>query len=274
MKIFVPAQSSESINYVLLKIEAKRLKFERKSCENAAFSVYCGYFDSFQAVDLSMTLRFFILLGFTLLLGAKQATAWGFWAHRQINRVAVFTLPEEMFPFFRQHIEYLTKHATDPDSRRSVDAEEAPRHYIDLDHYGTYPFESLPRHWNDAVACFTEDTLKAYGIVPWNIQSVYYRLVKAFQEQDKERILKLCADLGHYVADAHVPLHATINYNGQFTNQHGIHSLLESRCPELFHPAYDFVVGPAPLFANPLKRIWEVVLESAAAVDTVLSAEC
>jgi len=213
------------------------------------------------------------LFGVLLLLLPTLVGAWGFWAHRQINRVAVFTLPDEMFPFFRHHVEYLTKHATDPDSRRSVDAEEAPRHYIDLDHYGTYPFDSLPRSWNDAVARYTEDTLKAYGIVPWNIQSVYYRLVKAFQQKDKERILKLCADLGHYVADAHVPLHATINYNGQFTNQHGIHSLLESRCPELFHPTYDFVVGRAPLFANPLKRIWEVVLESAAAVDTVLSAE-
>lgn len=219
---------------------------------------------------MRMLTSFFVVL---MLLPSHQTEAWGFWAHRQINRVAVFTLPEDMFPFFRHHVEYLTKHATDPDSRRSVDPEEAPRHYIDLDYYGCYPFDSLPRHWKDAVGRFTEDTLRAYGILPWNVQSVYYRLVKAFEEKDKERILKLCADLGHYVADAHVPLHATINYNGQFTNQHGIHSLLESRCPELFHPNYDFVVGTAPLFANPLKRIWEVVLESAAAVDTVFAAE-
>lgn len=208
-----------------------------------------------------------------LLWPVLPAGSWGFWAHRQINRVAVFTLPPEIFPFFRHHIEYLTAHATDPDSRRSADPEEAPRHYIDLDYFGAHPFDSLPRRWQDAVARYTEDTLKAYGIVPWHIQRMYYRLVDAYKEGNKERILKICADLGHYVADAHVPLHATLNYNGQLTNQHGIHSLLESRIPELFHQAYDFVVGPAPLFANPLSRIWEVVLQSAAAVDTVLSCE-
>lgn len=217
-------------------------------------------------------LRACLLLLF-FVLPTTPAESWGFWAHRQINRVAVFTLPEEIFPFFRHHIEYLTAHATDPDSRRSAVPEEAPRHYIDLDYYGTYPFDSLPRRWQDAVARYSEDTLQAYGIVPWHVQRMYYRLVEAFKEGDEERILKTCADLGHYVADAHVPLHATLNYNGQLTNQHGIHSLLESRIPELFHENFDFVVGPAPLFANPLNRIWEVVLQSAAAVDTVFAAE-
>lgn len=217
--------------------------------------------------------RWLLFFSAILLLPVNQAGAWGFWAHRQINRVAVFTLPEDIFPFFRHHVEYLTKHATDPDSRRSVDAEEAPRHYIDLDYYGQYPFDSLPRTWKEAAERYTEDTLKAYGIVPWHVQRMYYRLVEAYKQKDKERILRLCADIGHYVADAHVPLHATLNYNGQLTNQHGIHSLLESRCPELFHQQYDFIVGPAPLFANPLKHIWEAVLQSAAAVDTVLSAE-
>lgn len=206
-------------------------------------------------------------------LPVYSVKGWGFWAHRQINRVAVFTLPEELFPFFRANLEYLTKHATDPDSRRSVDAAEAPRHYIDLERYGTYPFDSLPRTWNEAVAKFSEDTLQAYGIVPWHVQRLYYRLIDAYKQKDKERILRLCADLGHYVADAHVPLHTTINYNGQLTNQHGIHSLLETRCPELFQYHYDYVVGPAPLFANPLVHIWEVILQSAAAVDTVFRAE-
>lgn len=249
------------------------MKSVRKSCVFAAFSVFRLFPPARLSVNLSMRYTTLLLLLCLCVLPLSQTGAWGFWAHRQINRVAVFTLPDEMFPFFRHHVEYLTKHATDPDSRRSSDPEEAPRHYIDLDYYGPYPFDSLPRSWQEAVARYTEDTLKAYGIVPWHIQRMYYRLVEAYKAKDKERILKLCADLGHYVADAHVPLHATLNYNGQLTNQHGIHSLLESRLPELFHAQYDFVVGPAPLFANPLKRIWEVVLQSAAAVDTVLSAE-
>jgi hypothetical protein len=214
-----------------------------------------------------------ILVLLACVLPYKQAGSWGFWAHQQINRVAVFTLPEEMFPFFRHHVEFLTAHAVDPDKRRSTDPEEAPRHYIDLDYYGHHPFDSLPRRWHEAVDRYSEDTLKAYGIVPWHVQRMFYRLVEAFRQKEKDRILKLCADLGHYVSDAHVPLHATLNYNGQLTGQHGIHSLLESRLPELFHESYDLVVGRAALFNSPLDRIWEVLLESAAAVDTVLDKE-
>ena len=37
----------------------------------------------------------------------------------------------------------------------------------------------------------------------------------------------LRADLGHYLADAHVPLH-TGNYSSQRTNQTGIHALWET----------------------------------------------
>jgi len=43
---------------------------------------------------------------------------WGFYGHKRINRVAIFTLPPEMFGFYKEHIEYLTEHAVDPDKRR------------------------------------------------------------------------------------------------------------------------------------------------------------
>ena len=123
--------------------------------------------------------------------------------------------------------------------------EEAPRHYIDIDHYGQNPFQVMPRKWTDAVEKFSEDTLLTYGIVPWHIQTVYNRLVKVFEEKDIDYILKNSADLGHYVSDAHVPLHTTENYNGQLTNQKGIHAFWESRLPELFPDNYDYLVGTA-----------------------------
>jgi hypothetical protein len=55
------------------------------------------------------------------------------------------------------------------------------------------------------------------------------RLTRAFKEHDRERILRYSADLGHYIGDAHVPLHCTRNYNGQLSGQHGIHGFWESR---------------------------------------------
>lgn len=195
---------------------------------------------------------------------------WGFFAHKRINRLAVFTLPTELMGFYKAHIEYITEHAVDPDKRRYAIKEEAPRHYIDIDHYGEDPFKTMPRKWNDAVAKFTEDTLQAYGIVPWHVNVMYYRLVRAFREKDLPYILKVSADLGHYIEDAHVPLHTTKNYNGQLTGQKGIHGFWESRLPELFADDYDNFVGRAEFIRDPLEFIWDAVEQSHAAVDSVL----
>src|SRR5450432_3434957 len=90
---------------------------------------------------------------------------WGFYAHKKINYYAVFLLPPEMMVLYKPNIDFLSEHAVDPDKRRYAVAQEAPRHYIDIDHYGKYPYDSLPRKWNDAVTKYSEDTLYTYGIV-------------------------------------------------------------------------------------------------------------
>lgn len=202
-----------------------------------------------------------------------KAEAWGFWAHKRINRIAVFTLPEKMIGFYKSNIDYITENAVKPDKLRYVDKNEAPRHYIDIDYYGVYPFDSMPRKWDEAVSKYSEDTLKAYGIVPWHIQVVYYRLVKAFKEHQSNDIIKQSTYLGHYIADACVPLHAAVNYNGQMTAQHGIHALWESKIPEQFGENYNYFVGKAVYIDNPLEYAWQLVLGSAAQVDSVLSLE-
>ena len=175
-----------------------------------------------------------------------------------------------MIGFYKKNIEYVEEHAVDADKRRYAVKEEAPRHYIDIDHYGESPFDSMPRRWEDAVAKYTEDTLQEYGIVPWYIHTVYNRLVYAFIDKDASKILKYSADLGHYVADAHVPLHTTENYNGQLTGQKGIHAFWESRLPELFSDDYDYLVGTANYKYSVLDFAWETVESSYAALDSVL----
>src|SRR5690242_16771149 len=139
-----------------------------------------------------------------------------------------------MVPFYKKNIRYIEESAVNPDRRRYIAPDEAPRHFIDLDNYGDSAIFKLPRYWNQAVEKFGEDSLNAHGILPWNIQRVYLQLKDAFFIRNPDRILKLSADLGHYIADAHVPLHTTRNYNGQLTNQIGIHAFWESRLPELF----------------------------------------
>jgi hypothetical protein len=204
----------------------------------------------------------------------QQCFCWGFFAHKKINSYAIFLLPPQMLVLYKPYADFITQHAVDPDMRRYAIAEEGSRHYIDFDHYGKYPFDSLPRKWNDAVAKFSEDTLQEYGIVPWWVQTMLYRLTDAFKEKNQAKILKLSAEIGHYIADAHVPLHANSNHNGQYTDQKGIHAFWESRVPELLaDKEWDFFIGKAEYIKDPGDFIWQRVIESAAASDTVLRYE-
>jgi hypothetical protein len=219
-----------------------------------------------------------LLLPLLLLSSVSPARAWGFYGHRLLNRLAVYTLPPEMLPFFKANIDYLTNNATRPDSRRTVVPTEAPRHFLDVDAYGDSALTShgrgLPRAYADAVALVGgEDSLLRHGIVPWQVARMKGQLTAAFRDRDTDRILHLSADLGHYVADACVPLHTTRNYNGQLTNQRGIHALWESRLPELNAPSYDLLTGQAPYLDNPTEAAWLAVERAHAALDSVFTME-
>jgi len=298
-----------------------------------------------------------------LLISAFKPLHWGFFGHKRINRLAVFTMPSEIMGYYKTHIEFITNHAPDPDKRRYATKHEAHRHYIDLDQWGIFPFDSLPRYFNDAlmkyahwevittqqdtfrlfenpssiqfpnivlkdaatIPLFGKDSLvidykryqaffknfiktqyyeeewqietalldslklspiveiekinvadnfSEHGILPYHLSSMLYRLTKAFEEKNQTKILQLSADFGHYIGDAHVPLHTTKNYNGQLTNQVGIHAFWESRLPELFADAdYDFFVGSAQYIDEPVDYFWNIVLESHLLVDSVLQIE-
>ena len=108
--------------------------------------------------------RIFIgLISLTLL------SSWGFYAHYRINRFAVYTLPKAMSGFYRANIDYITEHAISADKERYVDSTEAPRRFLNADHYGKSPFGKIPQNWDDAAIKYSADTLDKYGTVPWTI---------------------------------------------------------------------------------------------------------
>lgn len=290
---------------------------------------------------------------------------WGFWAHKRINHMAVFTLPPDMLGLYKKHLDYLTEHAVDPDKRRYAVEGEEFRHYIDIDHWGSNPFESVPRYWGDVLVKYADmyaitqagdtfsigggealvehegvwwlkgkdlpafiqaDSLKLdydvfrrmaldlyppyntsmewelpldsaavlwpevsalsslnkiyvqdgftkYGILPFHLPRTLRRLSKAFRDKNLTQIIRISADLGHYIGDAHVPLHTTENYNGQMTGQRGIHGFWESRLPELYAEGYDYYVGRAYYIDDIQSEIWQTVYESHMALDSVLTFE-
>ena len=203
------------------------------------------------------------LLLAALMLAHGTAGAWGFFGHRTITQVAVYELPTSLQVFYYRHITDLVRQCTAPDERRNNDPAEAPRHFIDMDHYSEdNPFGKVPRQFDRAVEKYSADTLKKYGTVPWVVLEMKDNLTEAFRQRDSANIIKYSAELSHYVSDAFVPLHTTINYDGQLTDQKGLHSLWESQLPEKYINSYNLVGEPAKYVKDPLGAIWDALAQS------------
>ena len=209
------------------------------------------------------------ILSLALISNMFQTYSWGFFAHEKINETAIFSLPAEMISFYKTYLPIIKARAINADKRRYVIEGEAPRHYIDMEHYA----ESVPCYWHTINTHHSQEKLTMHGILPWHIFKMMHRLTSAFKKQDVIQILKLSADIGHYIADACVPLHTTKNYDGQYTNQKGIHAFWESRLPELFADQYDLCVGKAYYIDEPYTTIWDLVQSSYSLVEKVLAIE-
>lgn len=208
----------------------------------------------------------------TLIPGSLHS--WGFFAHEEINTLAIFLLPEPLFAFYKTHFNEMAELAVKADMRRYVVESEGARHYIDIDRYeDRLPLDTVNQAYDSAVEHYGAEFLQEHGMAPWNIFRLKYALTKAFEEGNGSDILRLSADLGHYIGDIHVPLHTHSNYNGQLSGQRGIHALWESRLPERYHEQYDLLTGQASYWENVPDTIWSIITESHELVQVVLDEE-
>jgi hypothetical protein len=181
----------------------------------------------------------------------QPAAAWGFEAHRYILERAINLLPPEIRPFFEKYRVSIVEHAVDPDLWRNVgfDAEESPRHFVDMDAYGPPPFTALPRDYDEAIKRYGREFVIKNGLLPWRAQELHAKLVEAFRQKatySRDNIKYFSAFLGHYLSDAQVPFHAALNHDGQLTGQSGIHSRFETETFERYRDS--LTVTPKPLF--------------------------
>jgi hypothetical protein len=205
--------------------------------------------------------------------------AWGFGGHKFIMDRAIDLLPQEIRPFFQRFRATLVERSIDPDTYRTVGwVEEPPRHFVDMDAYGAFPFKGLPHDYQQAVAKYGADFVIKNGTVPWRAQEIYDKLRDAFRQLptsdfSRENIKLFSAVLSHYVADAFQPFHATLNYAGQLSGQPGILARFES---ELFD-RYQDKLTVAPLGVTPVPNarefIFATLTDSFTFVAPVLAAD-
>jgi hypothetical protein len=156
-------------------------------------------------------------------------SSWGSIGHRKISEHAPASFPSSMAFLKNNYTLLLGNHASDADYRKQTDPTESPKHYIDIDDYAEYiETGKIPMAWDSVLALHGYSFVVDKGILPWATLTAYDTLRACFQRKDWTKAGLVAADLGHYVADGHMPLHITRNYNGQFTGQSGIHSRYES----------------------------------------------
>jgi hypothetical protein len=185
-------------------------------------------------------------------------SSWGFLVHRTINQLAIYSLPAPLQTYFHNEMSYLVENAPRPDLRRNTDKTEDTKHFIDLEMFGPNAANDMPLDWEAAVKKYGVDSLKKYGWGPYNAMMQMEHLTQAFRSKNKDSILFYAADLGHYIGDLHVPLHTTVNYDGQLTGQKGLHGLWESYIPELGMNEYDlYTKHKAVYLKNPAQALWK-----------------
>lgn len=219
-----------------------------------------------------------VLLATVVVLAAPhRADAWGFDVHKYIMDRAVTLLPAEIRPFFEKFKVTIVEHAVDPDLWRTAGwLEEPPRHFVDMDAYGAFPFKELPHEYDQAVARYGKAFVEKNGTLPWRTEEMYKKLAEAFAQKApyaRDNIKFFSSIIAHYTADANVPFHAALNYDGQLSGQWGIHSRFESELFERYKDTLQIAPGPVAPVTNAREFIFETLSSSFTFVQPVLDAD-
>jgi hypothetical protein len=219
------------------------------------------------------------VLGVLLML-PSSAQAWGFETHKFIVSRAIDLLPDAIKPFYEANRVFIVEHAIDPDLWRTAGfTDEPPRHFVDMDAYGKPPFTELPRDYGAALEKFGADFLNRNGLLPWRAAEMSGNLRRAFESQQKqapyarENIKLFSAIIGHYAADANVPLHSALNYDGQLTGQNGVHYRFEEDLFLRYGKQLTLKPRPSRNIPNVRDFIFDTLIEGYALVDAVLAAD-
>jgi hypothetical protein len=162
-----------------------------------------------------------LALGVTIVAPAPLC-AWGPNGHRLIANKAVDTLPPELRPWFEANRTYITQHVTDPIDWLAKNPAERRNQIIELEKYGRFPFDALPRDYKAAVRKFTKPALEANGLLPWQIGLYSQRLTEALRSGKWDEARQNAALLAHYVEQAHDPFSTTDNLDGRLAGQTGV----------------------------------------------------
>jgi hypothetical protein len=210
---------------------------------------------------------------FSLLVLSLILMSWGYTGHFKINNSTSLSFTPEMEQFM-SWAAVLAEHASDADDRKDIDPNEGPRHYIDIDNYPEFLTTGrIPQTYDSVVALYGESFVIDQGVLPWATLKTYDSLVNCFLRRDWAKAVLFASDLGHYVADGHMPLHITLNYNGQYSGNTGIHSRYESTMINAYINQINYPGDAISLIPDVNAYVFNYLYSNYIYVDSVLAAD-
>lgn len=207
------------------------------------------------------------------LLLASGAWAWGENAQRLIVNRAVDTVPSDMRAFFEDNRKYLITHVNDPLGLIDEHPWERNNHFIELDKYGKFPFESLPRSYKAAVDKYGKSKILATGVLPWQIGVYSQKLTEDFRAGKWDQAKLDAAFLANFVAEAHDPFNTTENFDGRMTGQNGINDRFNDVLIARYGSFFPLSPRDAFFISDPTDYAFEACLEAHSLVESLLLAD-
>lgn len=214
-----------------------------------------------------------LLIALLAFFALPASFGWGDNADRLITNKAVDTLPDEMRPFFEANRQFIVQHVNDADDAAAKNPEEKRNMFIQLDHYGQFPFSALPREYNAAVSKYTKHKLDTYGLLPWQIGVLSKRLTDAFREHNWGEAKLAAANLAHFVAAAHDSFNTTINSDGKLSGQPGVNHRFGTGLVDRYQLFFFVRPNEAVFIHDPTDHAFEMALSSHAWLENILLAD-
>ena len=177
----------------------------------------------------------FLAVALLVVWAPRPASAWSDPVRRLIIEEAVRRLPDPMRGLLDgpTHLGRLQDAAAAPaDDADTPGApyqpDQDPRRVFRIDAAaGELPaFADIPRRQAEAEAALGAETVRRMGTAPWAATDALDRLAHALTDGRTDAIFASAGDLARIVADLHMPLHTTVNHDGQLTGNHGIGGVL------------------------------------------------
>jgi hypothetical protein len=208
-----------------------------------------------------------------LLVASPACLGWGENAERLITNKAVDTLPDEMLGYFGANRRFLVQHVTDPDEGTPKIPADPRNNYIELDHYGQFPFSALPRVYSAALAKYGRRTIETYGLLTWQIGLYSQKLTEALREHNWMEAKLTAALLAHYVAAAHDPFNTTVNNDGKLSDQEGVNERFGDGLVDRYQLFFFVKPNEAVFIRDPTDEAFEMALNAHSWLENVLLAD-